>query len=85
MKEDVTVPESTCPECGYISDRVTAIGDAPAPKPGDLSLCIKCACLAAFTDDLTLRPANDDELFWAATDRLTQDARAAILKVQSRS
>jgi len=32
------------------------------PKPGDVALCSKCAAILAFTDDLGLRCANEQEL-----------------------
>ena len=35
-----------CPRCGYEVDRASAVGYAGAeirPRPGDISLCLKCA------------------------------------------
>jgi hypothetical protein len=80
---DFEVPPCACPECGYVGDQVMGVSTEHKPVPGDLSLCIHCACLSAFDDDLKLRPPTDDELFAAATDRRVQAARAAILHVNA--
>lgn len=54
----------TCLRCGYEFDTHTPTHGTDIPKPGDLSVCIRCGHLATFTDTLNLRdltPAEHDE------------------------
>ena len=58
------VPSAPCPGCGQILD-----GAAPAnpeltarPRPGDLTICIHCSSMLAYTDDLGLREATAEEM-----------------------
>jgi hypothetical protein len=45
-----------CPACGYFHDSASTVArDRGKPKPGDLSVCLNCGALAAFTDDLRLK------------------------------
>lgn len=45
-----------CPSCAYETDIHELPDGHPAtPGPGDLSICVRCAALAVFTPDLTLR------------------------------
>lgn len=62
MTENV-VPLTLCPHCGYPIDRASsAKGGANAPRPGDLSICLACAGILIFGDDLRSRALNDSEL-----------------------
>lgn len=64
MSEDVFIPESRCPNCGYVCDvamKVKTRRDA-VPKEGDVSICIKCAGLSEFTADLQRRPFSAEAL-----------------------
>jgi hypothetical protein len=49
----VKLPESKCPTCGYVMDSATCIEKkAYRPKPGDLSICLKCGEILIFKADL---------------------------------
>ncbi len=53
----------TCPTCNSPLNGSTDDGDTRPPRDGDLSLCIHCATLCAFTDQVTrLRLATPQEL-----------------------
>lgn len=57
------LPESKCPDCGYTANAATNLEDEEQmPEPGDCSLCIKCAGIAVFNDDLMLRSPTEEEL-----------------------
>ena len=50
-----TLPESVCPRCGYLTDDATSVGDPELrPNPGSISICMKCAHITKFAEDLTL-------------------------------
>ena len=62
---DTRTPKSNCPFCLHKLD--AAMSGDPAhpdvmPKPGDFSVCISCASILVFTDDLRLRAPNPGEL-----------------------
>jgi hypothetical protein len=77
MNLDITTetPMSACVECGHGVDRVAG---PSAPAEGDLTLCIKCGSLNAFTADLKLRQPTLDEYLTVAADSEFQQARKAI-------
>jgi hypothetical protein len=52
------------------------------PTPGDFSLCIRCASLNVFGDDMRLRAPTDEEIFTAAASSDVQEARRIILRLQ---
>jgi hypothetical protein len=63
------LPVSHCPWCGYAMDAATNPNDgATQPKPGDLSVCISCASVLVFNDDLTLRACSPAELAETSPD-----------------
>jgi hypothetical protein len=80
----VNTPECKCLACGYQFDCATAPDDEVArPKDGDISICLKCGHLAAFNDDMTLRPLTDAEMLDVAGDKeilRMQAARSAAMK-----
>lgn len=64
LRDTATTP-CRCPWCGHRIDAAMA-GD-PAepdvtPKPGDVSVCISCAQMLVFTDNLTLRASMPGEI-----------------------
>lgn len=73
------LPASQCPYCETKLDAATDLETVVMPKPGDISICIKCAQLLIFTDDLTLRkPIPADEIVITDQIRLYQQAVRAI-------
>jgi hypothetical protein len=64
---------SSCPRCGYGVDAATAAYGNVQPKPGDVSICLNCAALMQFNDDLKLGPGPESLL-----DELPADKRRLI-------
>ena len=64
------LPTSFCPWCGYQVDAATCATDQNAkPRPGDLSMCLKCLSFLQFGDDLRL-VALPDAAFHKLDDEL---------------
>lgn len=73
--------ESACLNCGYIMTHAFCVGEEAAlPNPGDYTLCINCAHLMCFADDLSLRDLTDKEIVAIAGDRRLLVATKAIHK-----
>ena len=54
--------EITCPFCGIRTDSVMDIQlQGKQPKPGDVSVCARCASIAIFDDELGLRYPTTEE------------------------
>ncbi len=74
---DTRTPECRCPWCGYIIDGAMAADpkrpDA-VPTPGSISICISCAQILVFTDDLTLRASMPGEVTMTPALRRAQEA-----------
>lgn len=49
-----------CPYCGKVNE--VHVGEHGAPKPGDVSLCWTCGQPGIYTDDLSTRKPDEDEL-----------------------
>lgn len=64
---DHRMPKCACLECGYEADMSSSLDNGP-PRPGDVTICIKCGHLMAFADDLTFRPLSDSEIHTVAGD-----------------
>lgn len=48
-----TAPGS-CPACGHVFTHVDTLegGDTPMPNPGDLTVCIECAAVLTWDEDM---------------------------------
>jgi transcription initiation factor IIE alpha subunit len=53
---------SLCPYCGHAMDAATDVEADARPSPGDIGVCIECGGVLAYTDDLTLRAASQEEI-----------------------
>lgn len=73
-------PPCLCPVCTHPFNRATNAenGVQEEPSPGDLSICVECETVLAFTDQLTLRKATDEEI--KEGTRLIMEARANLKK-----
>lgn len=61
--ETLEVPSSPCWHCGVVMDRCSAVGDVAAkPKPGDITVCIKCATINVYGSKLQLHKPTIDML-----------------------
>jgi len=69
VKDTVRVPARKCPQCRALLDAVTDPREGKHPKPGDFSVCIHCACLMVFNDDLTLRESTLKEQMLAFAEQ----------------
>lgn len=57
------VPENQCPHCGAKLDRATnADGDEVQPNAGDATICLHCAGVMVYGDDLKPRLMNELEI-----------------------
>lgn len=73
----IIIPLSKCPLCGYEMDCVTCV-DTPdqAPRPGDLTICIKCGEVLVFTEELGLRiPTKEEYERYGNDDRIVAAQR----------
>lgn len=58
------VPEQICQSCGRSLTAVSTPGpEDPQPSPGDATVCLYCGHLMIFTDEMTLRLPNDQEIY----------------------
>ena len=66
--EMTRTPDCACVNCGRVVDAATSVGSEASPDPGDVTICLYCGHLMAFTDALTLRDLNDQEIIECAGD-----------------
>lgn len=57
-----STPESKCPVCGTVVDMATGVGGPEAPQPGNISICIKCAGVSKYSEEMTLVPISTEEM-----------------------
>lgn len=53
--QTTTIEPTACPSCGHKIDAATSAYGDYEPAEGDISLCIRCANVSIFGNDLTLR------------------------------
>ena len=75
--ESVPTKKTACPCCGYVID-CAACPERPGakPRPGDLSLCLGCAEVLAFNQDMTLREATIEDLMQLSPQQQAELGRA---------
>ena len=56
------LPPSACPACGHTLYGTVAINQDVKPRPGDLSVCGRCASFLKITDDFGYRLITYDEI-----------------------
>lgn len=60
------LPTSKCPECHYEMDAGTVCDEKAEkntrPKPGDVSVCIKCGAIMEYSGDMMLKALDLDLL-----------------------
>ncbi len=64
IQAEIHLPESKCTRCGYVMDMATTLEDPEIhlPKPGDISLCMRCGLLSVFDENLRLQPPSDEKI-----------------------
>jgi len=82
----IPAPTTLCPHCGKtIKMAVPYLNSGKgAPIPGDLSVCLNCAGMCLYNDDLSLRKLTEQEtadvqMLWTRLERL----RASIHKLHA--
>ena len=55
-------PPTPCPQCGAVNDTADGVEHEEAPTPGDISVCMYCAAVTVFTNDLKLRTPTSEEM-----------------------
>lgn len=68
-------PAQACPACGYRLDAHTARDGDAAPRPGDLSLCLRCGAVLEFGPTLRVRALTDAEV-----DALPPDEHDEVMR-----
>jgi hypothetical protein len=71
------MPTNVCPRCGTENDSVSGTRRGEVmPDPGDISMCLRCGHLMAFTRGLRLRELTKAERRKAGSDRWTSFVEA---------
>jgi hypothetical protein len=71
------IPSDRCPICAYEFDAASGMTHDARPKPGDVSLCIKCGEVLEFASDMRVRQASLETML-----SLPDDAKAQVDKMQ---
>ncbi|UPK03157.1 hypothetical protein [Bradyrhizobium sp. 170] len=76
----VEVPMSSCLGCGRQVNGASGVDFRGLPRPGNITVCLYCGHIMAFTEDLRLRELTDEEMIDVAGDpRLIAVQRARKL------
>jgi hypothetical protein len=75
MMDTMEVEKSACLKCHTECDRVSGDGQ---PRAGDITVCINCGHVMAFTDSLGFRELNRRERRFAARNKEIAVAKALI-------
>lgn len=77
--KDTKTQKNRCLRCYHVLDGAMDIAGENIPKDGDLSICIKCGAVCAFTDNLALRPLRKAEIERiSASEELMRSLRRAV-------
>jgi hypothetical protein len=69
MSDITRTPLNNCMNCGKLIDSGASIDPGErSPQPGDIAICLDCAHIHIYTDDLTIRNPTDDEVVEIAGD-----------------
>jgi len=79
MDEAIEIKKgSDCPNCGEHLDACSGVeAHGKAPSPGDITVCLYCGHLMAFTDILGLRVLTEAELNEVSDDPRIMAIQAA--------
>lgn len=77
--EGFHTPSCPCPSCGYTGNKATSRNQGPAPKPGDIGVCMRCAEVLEYKEDMTLQLAQLSTLM-----KMDQLQHAAVTLMQER-
>jgi hypothetical protein len=74
----VETPESACPKCGTKFNRATSATGGHTPTAGDFTICLACAEILQFRDDLSVEPIPD-----AIIEAMESEALIELHRVQA--
>lgn len=83
------LPPQACLACGHVMDRhahMSVTGspkDIATPKPGDVTLCIRCGCVMFYDDHLHFRMPTADEYLEIAQDERVQKGIISIQQLNN--
>jgi len=83
LGETHKMPKRCCPICGAAHDAATNLDSGSIPKPGDLTICISCGYVMAFTDDLSFRKLTEPKQAEAYADPRILNCTTAIAMMNS--
>ena len=63
------IPESACPSCGARLDAASGLDHDNAPKPGNVWICIQCAEIVIYDEQLGLRKPTLAEMIELQTSQ----------------
>lgn len=78
MTTTTRTPPVRCPACDHLVDAATSTQGEATPSPGDLSVCVYCAAVLEFADDLRLTLMTQEQV-----DALEPEIRAAVTSARS--
>lgn len=70
-----TEKEHQCLSCGYGNASFNALDGKSSPKPGDISLCLKCGHLMGFDEHSNLRELTEEEMLKIAGSKELMEAQ----------
>jgi hypothetical protein len=73
-----------CPFCGYKVDHASSLDGKHRPSEGDISLCLSCAQILIFDEDLKLREPTPEEYKEASAMEGVKKAQR-VIKMLDRS
>lgn len=74
----VNLEEDRCPKCGCLINASTGIEDEnQMPSKGDISICIECASILEFDENLKLKLCSQETI-----NRLDEDLLKVIIKAR---
>lgn len=79
LGKDHLIRKNICSICGYDLDGASQVNGDNMPKPGDVSICISCANIAIFDDDLKLRQPDLDEERELLKNQVIVEAQIKVL------
>lgn len=62
MKDGIVIPKSKGPTCHYVMDRTAGAYEDATPRPGDISVCMKCGTPFQFDNSLNMVTLTPQEL-----------------------
>ena len=75
----MNIPKSKCLYCGHDLNQVASLyEEEEQPQAGDLTVCIRCANVLVFKDDLFLRKPTKKESLLFNNDRDIKKVKEAI-------